>query len=259
MKTKLTYTLLFLLIGLGKSFAQNAHFVYHGVIEFEKRSNMHAIIKRKINKENETFYLPVFESYKKNNPQFKVSKSTLFFNSDKSLYKYAPSDDALNGNWVARDVLTDLRNTVATNFASESSITQKSVYEDLYLVKDSVRKINWKITDETRNIAGFECRRANALIMDSIYVVAYYTNEIAVSGGPESFTGLPGMILGLALPHENITWFATKVTEVAVPEKDLAPPAKGKAVDNKALATILKSAMKNWGADGQAEIKGFSL
>ncbi len=47
--------------------------------------------------------------------------------------------------------------------------------------------------------------------MDSIYVVAFYTDEILTTGGPESFTGLPGMILGIAIPHEHVSWFATKV------------------------------------------------
>ncbi|RYG04202.1 MAG: GLPGLI family protein, partial [Chitinophagaceae bacterium] len=128
-----------------------------------------------------------------------------------------------------------------------------------YLVKDTIRKINWKITDETREIAGYECRRANAIIMDSVYVVAYYANQIAVSGGPESFAGLPGMILGLALPHENITWFATKVTEVTVPEKELLPPTKGKPVDNAGLKKVLMAAMKDWGEWAQPDLKAFSL
>ncbi|RZL12152.1 MAG: GLPGLI family protein, partial [Pedobacter sp.] len=92
-----------------------------------------------------------------------------------------------------------------------------------------------------------------------VYVVAYYSNQIAVSGGPESFTGLPGMILGLALPHENITWFATKVTETTVPEKDLTAPVKGKPTDNKGLKTILLGAMKNWGEYAHPIYKAFSL
>ena len=107
-----------------------------------------------------------------------------------------------------------------TKTYTQTSITQKNVYDDLYLVKDSLRKIDWKITDETREIAGYECRRANAIVLDSVYVVAYYTIQIPFSGGPESFTGLPGTILGLALPHENMTWFATKVTEIPVSDKD---------------------------------------
>ncbi len=57
-------------------------------------------------------------------------------------------------------------------------------------MQDSTRKITWKITDEMREIAGFSCRRANAIMLDSIYVVAFYTDQIPVSGGPESFSGL---------------------------------------------------------------------
>ncbi|TCD29513.1 GLPGLI family protein [Pedobacter psychrodurus] len=260
MKTTLKYIILFAVIFTSNDlFAQNVHFVQNGVIEFEKRSNMYAIIKKKINKNNETYMNDAFDQYKKNSPQFKAAKSTLSFTKDKSLYKWPTVEETMNNNWLSTDVLADLKNTVATNFELQSSITQKNVYEDTYLVKDSLRKINWKITDETREIAGYECRRANAIIMDSVYVVAYYSDQIAVSGGPESFTGLPGMILGLALPHENITWFATKVTEVTIPEKDLTAPTKGKPTDNKALKAILLGAMKNWGEYAHPIYKAFSL
>ena len=50
---------------------------------------MKNLIKKKINKDNETYMNQAFEQYKKNNPQFKVAKSTLSFNQDKSLYKWA--------------------------------------------------------------------------------------------------------------------------------------------------------------------------
>ncbi|WP_025141429.1 GLPGLI family protein [Pedobacter jeongneungensis] len=260
MKTILKYIILFAVIFISSDlFAQNIHFVQNGVIEFEKRSNIYALIKKKIDKDNESYMNEAFELYKKNNPQFKVAKSTLSFTRDKSLYKWPPVEETANGNWISSDALADLKNTIATNFDQQTSITQKNVYEEVYLVKDSVRKINWKITDETREIAGYECRRANAIIMDSVYVVAYYSNQIAVSGGPESFTGLPGMILGLALPHENVTWFATKVTEVTIPEKDLTAPVKGKPTDNKGLKAILLGAMKNWGEYAHPIFKAFSL
>lgn len=36
------------------------------------------------------------------------------------------------------------------------------------------------------------------------------------------------MILGVALPHENIIWFATKVTEANIPQNEITPPLKGK-------------------------------
>ena len=38
---------------------------------------------------------------------------------------------------------------------------------------------------------------------DTVYVVAFYTEDIPVSGGPEMFGGLPGMILELTVTGHN--------------------------------------------------------
>jgi GLPGLI family protein len=115
------------------------------------------------------------------------------------------------------------------------------------LIEDSIKKLNWKITSDTRTIAGFECRKATAIIMDSVFVVAFYTDQIVTHGGPESFTGLPGMILGIAIPRLNATWYATKLQLVEVKETDLAAPKKGKKTNLSDLGKQLKDATKDWG------------
>lgn len=240
-------------------FAQNARFTNQGVIQFEKRVNMYAIFKEQIKRyPNETYYAKYFEEYQKTNPQFKVLKSTLSFNNEQTLFKPIEETEASN-SFFGNDARAQQNNIVLTNTAKGTSIAQKKVYEDLYLVRDSTRKINWKITDEFRNIAGFDCRRANALIMDSIYVVAFYTDQIPVSGGPESFTGLPGMILGVALPYENTTWFATSILDQPVPVESIKAPTKGKPSTNAQLHKILMDALKDWGKSAQDALKAFSL
>jgi GLPGLI family protein len=150
-------------------------------------------------------------------------------------------------------------NVIYSDLANEKSASQKKAFEDVFLVQDTLRRIKWKITDETRPIAGFTCRRANALIMDSIYVVAFYTDEILTSGGPESFSGLPGMILGVALPHEHVTWFATKVEAASVSDTQLTAPVKGKKVNNAALLQTIKSSLKDWGKEGQQFMRALML
>lgn len=184
-------------------------------------------------------------------------KSTLTFGKDQTLF--APVGEASVQNSWFDFPSAQQNNIVYSRPANQTSIAQKKVYEDVYLVKDSTRKINWKVTNEMRNIAGYDCRRANALIMDSIYVVAFYSEEIPVSGGPESFTGLPGMILGLALPYEHVTWFATAVRDEPVTEEKLKAPVKGKPTDNNKLMEILKSALKEWGDEGKEFIKAFAM
>jgi len=258
MKKLILYTTCLFMLGANTLFAQNKHFTTNGIIEYEKSVNMYAVFQKIIDKDNEAWLQPAFDSYKKTQPQFRKLKSTLAFGNNKTMF--TPIEPEAEGNTFFLDnPMVGQNNTVQTDLNTYISVDQKKVFESLFLVKDSVRKINWKITTETREIAGFTCRRANALVLDSVYVVAFYTDDITVPGGPESFAGLPGMILGLAIPHENVTWFATKVNEVPVDEKALAAPKKGKAVNRKELTATLTDVMKNWGNQSNIYLKAFIL
>ncbi|NCD70568.1 GLPGLI family protein [Mucilaginibacter agri] len=252
---KLTSTIIALLIG-HVLFAQGVRFATSGTIEFEKKVNMYAILQKRVTKDNESFYAAYIDSYKKKNPQFKTFKSTLAFSDNKTLFTPVEDENGPNNLIGGQSVQY---NTIFTDVFAHASITQKHVFEETFLVKDSTRKINWKLTSETREIAGYTCRRANALVMDSIYVVAFYTDQIPVSGGPESFMGLPGMILGVALPHENVTWFATKVTDAPVVDNALRAPNKGKPVNNAQLKARLQTALKSWGSYANETFKALLL
>ena len=247
------------LLGLvAGSRAQHAHFTTSGTIEFERRTNAYALIQKAINKDNEAWLQPAFEYYKKNSPQFKVLTAKLAFGDDKTLYTPNEADPPTNALMGDSPMLNQF-NTIFTDIVAKTTVDEKKIFEQTYLVKDSVRKIKWKITDETRDIAGYTCRRANGIYLDSVYVVAFYTTRIPVPGGPESFNGLPGMILGVALPHENIAWFATKVTEGNNAGNSLVAPKKGKITNEKGLWKTLLDASENWGRVGKLYLKGFML
>jgi GLPGLI family protein len=68
---------------------------------------------------------------------------------------------------------------------------------------------------------------SNGLTLDSIYVVAFYTDKISVSGGPESFGCLSGMILQVAFTHENVSLIATKVDYLTSPMNSISPLTDG--------------------------------
>lgn len=249
--------LFFLLFGYTLTQAQNVRFTTDGLIEFERKTNMYALIKKSMNKDNASYMQEAFDAYKKSNPQFKVSKSTLAFSKDKTLF--TPVKEEMSRGFFGDDPTSTQNNTIFTDLGKSSFIAQKNIYEEIYLVKDSTRKINWKITEETKEIAGYECRRANAIVLDSVYVVAFYTDKIPVSGGPESFRGLPGMILGVALPHENVSWFATSIKDRPVTDAELKAPVKGKQMNNKGLMDTIHAALKDWGEYAQVALKAFSL
>lgn len=128
--------------------------------------------------------------------------------------------------------------------------------QDKLKISSPLQKVEWKYTDEIRNIAGYDCRRANAIIRDSIYVVAFYAEEIPVPTGPESFHGLPGMILGLAIPSEHITWFATKVTEKNFTGKKLSLDAIG-LISNEDYIKAVHKASESWTGEKSLFLKAY--
>lgn len=186
-------------------------------IEYEKKVNTWASLPG-----------GVAEEMKRHIPQYSSSFFTLQTNGEQSLYKHLPKEDAQNARGFMR-MGANTEDVVFTDFLSGQQTALKSVFEKKYLLTDSIARIPWKITDDFRNIAGFNCRRATAVILDSVFVVAFYTDEILASGGPESFTGLPGTILGLVINRIHTTWYATGVSVTDVDVAAIQPPVAPKA------------------------------
>jgi GLPGLI family protein len=151
------------------------------------------------------------------------------------------------------------KNIVYTDYSKGMSISQKPVYEETFLVEDSLQKIKWKITADTRNIAGFECRKAIGILDDTIAVFAFYTDEIMINGGPESIHGLPGLILGVGIPRLHTTWFATKVEVTKVNLKPVVPETKGKKSDRATMMKQLDKVLRQWGSYGNKLIVAFAI
>jgi len=238
-------------------YAQNVRFVRSGIITWQKTVNMYAIIQRGIDKEN-ALLKPAFEAYKQQHPQFKQLESTLMFGDNKTLFtpvaKAASVTSFFNDPQIAMQ-----NNIVYADLTTRQQTSKRKVFDDTYLLRDSLQPIKWKFTDEVRDIAGYPCHRANGLILDSVYVVAFYTDKIPVSGGPESFNGLPGMILQVALPRENVSWIATKVEEVDLPPGSIVPPTGGKVINYHELLNKLREVFKGNPQGEMADLRGFLL
>ena len=138
------------------------------------------------------------------------------------------------------------KNVVYNNYTNGTTISQKPIFEETFLMQDSLLHINWKLTPDTRTIAGFECRKAIGLLFDTVTVFAFYTDELMVKGGPEGINGLPGMILGMGVPRLHTTWFATNVQVMDVNTKSLAPATKGKKVNRETMLKALDKVLKEW-------------
>ncbi len=251
MKKTLITIITILLAGSSLFAQQTARFITSGTIDYQKRVNTYAVIPYQIDKDADARMKAQWQQqldyYKRSLPQFATFNSSLSFNNNKMLL--IPIKPATPYQSFQLNPITAESNTIYTDLTAGTIVMQKDAMGEQFLVKDKTRPIKWRITDETRDILGYACRRANGLVNDSIYVVAFYTDKIRVSGGPELFSGLPGMILQLNIPHENVSWTATKITEGA-PAKPLTPPQKGKPTDTQGLISIIKKGMAAYRAQG---------
>ena len=214
-----------------------AQFISKGSIEFEKRTNQHALLD-----DNSIWDAAA----KKTIPQFVTSYFELKFDRNHTFYKPGREPDTKQNSFWG---LLDIENQIATDLDSNTYVNAKTMEGGTYLFSGKNRDIQWKIGSETRTIAGFECRKAVGRIMDTVVVVAFYTDEIIPSGGPESFNGLPGMILGIAIPRLHSTWYATKLQLTEVSATELAAPKKGKKVEVADFQKQMKSLLENAGAN----------
>jgi GLPGLI family protein len=239
-------SILFILFTLGAG--AQTQFYSTVKVEFEKTINVHAYYK--------DLDPEWYEFLKDRLPKNVHTYHEFIGDSVRSIYK--PGKEAkIDMNSGYRPVAD--KNVVYTDFKNGISIAQKPVYEETFLVQDTLSKIKWKITPDTRNIAGFECRKAVGILDDTIAVFAFYTDELMISGGPEGIHGLPGMILGVGVPRLHATWFATKVDVANVNMSAVTPATKGKKSDRATMMKSLDKILRQWGSYGGKMIMNFGI
>jgi len=233
--------LLFLLIAIATT-AHSQVFVNSGMIEFEMRTNNH-----------KTFGDGIWaEMFKDKIPQFSTYWYKYTFNNNKSIYKYDRMDEKAKLPWGSQNLD---ENVWYSDYDAGIFIDQKFVFDNTYLLSDSLMKIDWKLVpNETTEIAGFNCRKVVGKIFDSVYVFAFYTDEITISGGPMGIHGLPGMILGITIPRMYTSWIATKLELNGVNTSVIAAPQKGKKKKAAELQESVKKATSDWGTWGQQSV-----
>ena len=239
MKRSLLILNLLLLVAI----AARAQYTTAGKIEYERKMNVFAQMTDWGDDDgSESEWIT---NYKATNPQFRNYFFDLYFNNTRSIYKPGQEVEG-NSKWAPGEGPAK-ENIVLSDFITKQVKAVKLVYEQKFFVQDSMRKLDWKEKDEIRTIASYKCHKAVAKICDSVYVVAFYTEDIPTSGGPEMFGGLPGMIMELAIPRLHTTWTATKVELIAPQEADFAISDKGKKVNEKGLYETIQSSLKSWG------------
>lgn len=219
-------------------------------VEFEKTLSVRQLMKEL--QEGNSWY----EQNKDRYPVTMVNYYDFTGDTSKSLYQLGKAVPVDPRSWYRPE---GDKNVVYTDYKKGIAISQKPVFEETFLVEDSLLKIKWKITNDVRTIAGYDCRKAVGILNDSIAIFAFYSDELLINGGPEGIQGLPGMILGMGIPRLHATWFATKVEVFDVKMNKVVPATKGKKVTRSSMMITLDKLAKEWGTYGSKLLINFII
>lgn len=219
-------------------------------VEYEKTTSVRALYKDL--EENSSW----FQQWQDRYPVSVINYYEFTGDSTHSIYK--PGKETATDPRAWYRPVAD-KNVVYTDYKKGRTISQKPVFEETFLMEDSVLNIKWKLTGDVRTIAGYDCRKAIGILNDTIAIFAFYADELMIPGGPEAVHGLPGMILGMGIPRLHATWFATRVEVFDVKMNLVKPATKGKKVNRAAMMESLGKVLKNWGTYGSKLIINFVI
>jgi GLPGLI family protein len=163
------------------------------------------------------------------------------------------------------------------NTKDKISYTEEDIFGDEFVIKDSLPKIAWEISNETKIIGDYNCVKATYVEPVSkndleAYerqqekikngkttlfemkkpepktITAWYTSEIPVSFGPNGVWGLPGLIL--QLENENYIYFCTKVSIKNNETVKIKIPNSGKVISKKEYEKYEKKMQKQMEDNG---------
>ena len=187
----------------------SVHGQYHeyGKITFERKTNL-----LKKYKDKQRMMRFVTEENK-----IKVDKFELLFNDTASAFLPIQQVEEGRMGWLTT------KNYYYQYLQEQSQYTILSLFGQNVNIKDSLPSRKWKITNSTRNISGYKCRKALYEKNDSTRIYAWYAAEMTPSIGPEGYCGLPGVILGLATEDGGIVYFAKSIEFIKPTKEDLTP------------------------------------
>jgi GLPGLI family protein len=215
-------------------------FIDKGTIEFEVKTNLKKTM-------GDGQWAQMMED---KIPTYKTAYYNYTFANGKSIFKLDHFSADKLPEYMKKE---DEENEWFMDYNTGTFTMKKVVVGAPFFVTDSLGKIKWKLSNENRIIAGFNCRKATGIINDSVYVFAFYTDEIVTNGGPCSINGLPGMTLGLTIPRLYTSWIATKISVVNVNEAIIIAPTSKKTMTLKEYKTFLKKRTEDWGYDDESK------
>lgn len=184
-------------------------------------------------------------------PRNNTSKLEVLFGNDQSLRRAVEDDrpegfEGGEGGMRMIAIVGGADDLTYVHLTTGQVVEQREFGAKSYIVADSIRKLDWKLTGQTSTILNYPCQQAVAWrigkrttmsmengemkskeVADTSEIVAWFTLAIPVSAGPEYQGQLPGLILGMDINNGRTVYTAVEISgdvELAA----IKAPSKGK-------------------------------
>lgn len=244
-------------------------FAQTGVITYESRVNMH----RNIPADRQEMKAMV--------PEFRITKFSLSYNEEESLYKSIIEDeDEQFSSGGVRMTIRIPKTEMYTNSSTTAVLSVQELMGKKYLIQDSVKVSPWKFGTETKEILGYTChmayftREEDAPMMRmsvsshqgsasassgttppapekrTVEVTAWYTDQIRPSLGPERYNSLPGTVLAIDINNGERVLVARNIEKRELKKNELYVPDSGTKVTQEEYRKIMQDQMEKMRANG---------
>ena len=170
-----------------------------------------------------------------NNPIY--MKATLLIENNSSLYVVNPKDvrykksDSITfskekNTYTKYSYSTNKNNFYLLKNSKNQSIQHTSGNNTKFLIEEKIYPFNWQITEESKKIGNFLCRKATTYFRGRNYI-AWYSVKLPINAGPWKFSGLPGLIIEIYDDKKTFYWGLKKIKypysgnfEIKIPNKN---------------------------------------
>jgi GLPGLI family protein len=208
----------------------------------------------------------------------------LNFDKEQSVYKedisLSPPQPGLGSGMMVQTLGGGAQDILWKNTKEGRFVNQTDLMGKIFLIRDSLPKLDWELKKDTKYIGQYTCYKAtltreievvksgisingdkdlseDKTTKETQIITAWYTPEIPVNHGPQKYQGLPGLILEVNDGSQTV--ICSKI--ILNPENpiDIRAPKKGKEINQKDFDVIeekkreeLLESFKGRGRDGES-------
>ena len=217
-------------------------------------------------------------------PKSRTDQFELLFANNQSLWQYLPTaanesggDISAGGGAFVMRMPMGMNEIAFFDLVNGTRVDQREVMERNYIISDSIKKLSWKLSGDTKSILGYNCYKATSTristrsmmtmengemkrtpVQDTSAIIAWFTTDIPVPVGPEYQGQLPGAVLELDIANGQTVYKALEISAKVTTSK-IKAPKEGKKVTadefTKEREKLLEKMRKNMPNGGNMQIR----